>query len=302
MTSQLATGDIKALCAARAAAATDQIRDVAATGSRRCLVELGAREGRVATALADLGFEQTYLVDRDHPTSDEARATRGERVTADLRHFDVAALTDASCVVAKHVCGVAMDYSVRMVARARPEVFAFAPCCYFSCEYDAYPGRELLAELGVCRDARDFDMLKKLTQWGPNQFSPSTEAAGLWAMDLIDAGRVDFLRRSGLDAAALPYADARLALDGALECTLLVGWRPPDVDVEHNVDAEAIDDGALEETGEGMIRDVTLPRMDAEAVAPAPASPWDTYQDESGTPYYHNRETGETAWALPGES
>ena len=268
MTSQLATGDVKALCAARAAAATDQIRDVAATGSRRCLVELGAREGRVATALADLGFEQTYLVDRDHPTSDEARATRGERVTADLRHFDVAALTDASCVVAKHVCGVAMDYSVRMVARARPEVFAFAPCCYFSCEYDAYPGRELLAELGVCRDARDFDMLKKLTQWGPNQFSPSTEAAGRWAMDLIDAGRVDFLRRSGLDAAALPYADARLALDGALECTLLVGWRPPD----------------------------------AEAAAPAPASPWDTYQDENGTPYYHNRETGETAWTLPGES
>lgn len=252
----LATGDIKALCAERASVATEKIRDVAATGSRRCLVELGAREGRVAAALADLGFEKTYLVDRDHPASEEARAAAGERVTADLRHFDVKELVDASCVVAKHVCGVAMDYSVRMVARAKPEVFAFAPCCYFSCEYDAYPGRELLAELGI-KDERDFQMLTKLTQWGPNQLSPSTEAAGRWAMDLIDAGRVDFLVRSGLDAATVPYADPLLALDGALECTMLVGWRH--------------------------------------------ASPWEAYRDDNGKPYYHNRETGETAWTLPPE-
>ena len=37
-----------------------------------------------------------------------------------LEAFDVAALTDASCVVAKHVCGVAPDYSVRMVAARGP--------------------------------------------------------------------------------------------------------------------------------------------------------------------------------------
>jgi hypothetical protein len=32
----------------------------------------------------------------------------------------------------------------------------------------------------------------------------------------------------GLDAAVLPYATPALANDGALESTLIVGWRSPD--------------------------------------------------------------------------
>mmetsp|Transcript_4302 Transcript_4302/g.12981 ORF Transcript_4302/g.12981 Transcript_4302/m.12981 type:complete len:221 (-) Transcript_4302:43-705(-) len=211
--------------AARAAAATAELVNVARTAPRRdVVVELGAREGRVAAALAELQFGRTVLVDKSHPDSAEARGVAGERVSLDLRDMKLAGFGAVDLLVAKHVCGVAMDYAVRAAAAAPPSALAFAPCCYWLIDYRVFPNRAFLEDLGL-GGARAFSLLTKLTQWGPDMFwRPEDETAGQMAMDILDAGRVDYLRRAGLDAAALPYAAPALAPDGALESTMLVAW------------------------------------------------------------------------------
>ena len=222
--------NVKSLCKARAAAATEKIGDAAATvaGGRVSLVELGSREGRVAASLAHLEFASVTLVDKAHPDSDEAKAVEGRRVSVGLEHLHLAGLGDGDVAcVAKHVCGRAMDYAIRAVAATPPAVVALAPCCYFDVEYRAYPpeGRDFLRDLGI--DARRFAMLTRLTQCGPQEVF-GDQTIGQAAMDLIDAGRVHYLLGMGLDAAVLPYATPALANDGALESTLIVGWRSPD--------------------------------------------------------------------------
>ena len=226
--------DAAAACAERAALASALIGRVAATGSAdgaRSLVELGSREGRLAASLGDLPFESVTLVDQKHPDSDEARAVAARRVSVGLEHLYLRGLCDpeATVCVAKHVCGAAMDYAIRAVGDAPTGAVALAPCCYFACEYRAYPreGRAFLRDLGF--DERRFALLTKLTQWGPSAFfAAGDEAAGQMAMDVLDAGRVHFLLRRGVDAAAVPYAPAALAPDGTLESTLIVGWRSPE--------------------------------------------------------------------------
>lgn len=222
--------ETKATCAARAASATERLAAFAASSaSRAALVELGSREGNLAARLEPLAFESLTLVDREHPDGSAANHPDARRIAVDLRDFDLPGVADATAtVVGKHVCGAACDNAIRAAARARPEVFAIAPCCYFACDYETYPNRDFLAEIGFS-GARDFGRLIKLTQWGPDEYAGLgvPPLAGQQAMDLLDEGRVRYLCERGVDASVAHYATPAIEPGGALERSLLVGWRAP---------------------------------------------------------------------------
>lgn len=54
----------------------------------------------------------------------------------------------------------------------------------------------------------------------------------------------------------------------------------------------------IEEEPIEAIEEEPAPAKD-EPPAPAPPEPWEICDDEDGTPYYYNRDTGETSWTLP---
>ena len=70
------------------------------------------------------------------------------------------------------------------------------------------------------------------------------------------------------------------------------------------VDVEIVDAAQLDDTDASDLerKYAELDALDAADVAKAAAmaEPWEEYvDDESGTPYYHNRETGESVWERP---
>jgi len=93
-----------------------------------------------------------------------------------------------------------------------------APCCYWEADYASYPNKAFLAGLGFVNQ-RDFKLLAATTASRPGSRSA---LVGQHAMDILDAGRADFLRQRGYDATVVSYAPPHLAPDGSLETNLIV--------------------------------------------------------------------------------
>ena len=133
--------------------------------------------------------------------------------------------------VAKHLCGSATDLALNaFVALSEARGVAVATCCHHRCEWSSYVGRDYFrAKIGGA--AADFARIARWSSWACQVADGTTgeHAAPVCSDDLrdyttsqkreigrrckalLDAGRLDFLRRHGLAGARSAYCDVELS-------------------------------------------------------------------------------------------
>ncbi|XP_038219039.1 tRNA:m(4)X modification enzyme TRM13 homolog isoform X2 [Zerene cesonia] len=178
------------------------------------------------------------------------------RLRADLAHLVLDAvpavkICDSVVGFAKHLCGVATDYSMRCLtaagSRGKARGLVLATCCHHRCMRGAYVANQQLQELGI--DADDFNVILGVVSWatcgdgrsrdkkldssldaedrtfntenlenevGTKALGLSRDAreeVGRRAKALLDWGRVLYLRGCGFDARLAYYVHNSVSLE-----------------------------------------------------------------------------------------
>ncbi|XP_047515554.1 tRNA:m(4)X modification enzyme TRM13 homolog isoform X3 [Pieris napi] len=144
------------------------------------------------------------------------------RLRADLAHLIldlVPAVQKSESIVgfAKHLCGVATDFSLRCLASAntlpKTRGMLIATCCHHRCSSNGYVAHKHLTELGI--DKREFNIMLGIVSWatcgdgrsrdkrdsGQRDLSRQRrEEVGRRAKAVLDWGRVLYLKECGFDA------------------------------------------------------------------------------------------------------
>jgi tRNA:m4X modification enzyme len=211
-------------------------------GDDVAVVDLGAGKGGLADAVVTHKRPGAVVfVEREsrrHKADGKLRRLEDlevERVRGDLADVDLArvgTLKGRTCVgVAKHLCGSATDLALNaFVALSEARGVAVATCCHHRCEWSSYVGRDYFrAKTGG--SAADFARIARWSSWACQVANGTTgeHAAPVCADDLrdytseqkreigrrckalLDAGRLDFLRRHGLAGARSAYCDVELS-------------------------------------------------------------------------------------------
>lgn len=87
----------------------------------------------------------------------------------------VASLPQRYALVAKHLCGTAVDQCLRHLeeqccSSCLPAVLVLAPCCFHRCAYKDYIHQDFLKEVLQVTDSSVFDMLCCLTAWNKSVY------------------------------------------------------------------------------------------------------------------------------------
>ena len=158
-----------------------------------------------------------------------------ERVRGDLADVDLArvgTLKGRTCVgVAKHLCGSATDLALNaFVALSDARGVAVATCCHHRCEWSSYVGRDYFRDK-TGGSAADFARIARWSSWAcqvangesgehaapvcsddlRDYTSEQKREIGRRCKALLDAGRLDFLRRHGLAGSRRAYCDVELS-------------------------------------------------------------------------------------------
>mmetsp|Transcript_3534 Transcript_3534/g.5120 ORF Transcript_3534/g.5120 Transcript_3534/m.5120 type:complete len:407 (+) Transcript_3534:157-1377(+) len=212
--------------------------------SNSCYVEMGCGKGGLSKTISDTigeGNQGTFvLVDRGAFSNKKCRVLRDRsdrcvnRLRIDIRDLDLwkvrlvkKGIEQGSkiAIVSKHLCGVATDYTLRVVHGNCPDVVVIALCCHNQCSFDAYCNRKWLTEtLGLTR--RMFDCLRLMSSWALISSDDSDGDVekrveiGRKCKKLINLGRVNFLEQHGMVAHLVDYVSTVTTLEN----TLLVAY------------------------------------------------------------------------------
>lgn len=196
-----------------------------------CLVlELGAGRAYTAMYVADALRKRVsvavVVVDRKGAIRNKADrtlrrwVTEGslasfDRLRVDLADFNLAGVHELSAaqdirVVAKHVCGAALDLSLTALTRfaetraPRTISLTIAACCRRLCSFNAVPSDSPWAAWNVAAD--QYAAFCRVACWGlaPSE-SLDRVAAGDACRDLVDTARVRWLQSRGWDACVTEY-------------------------------------------------------------------------------------------------
>lgn len=155
------------------------------------------------------------------------------RLRIGLEDLDTAALTKrlapgkGALMVAKHLCGAGTDYALRSAVSARaagapPVAVVLATCCHHRCTWGSYPNRAFLRRLGLGR--ANFEALCRVASWavdGKREAEGGAAAStrnevGRCAKDLLDQGRVEYMRAHGFSANLETYVDGAVSPENVL--------------------------------------------------------------------------------------
>ena len=217
------------------------LADLGVLGRASCVVEVGAGNGELSLELARsvsgaASTDKFVLLDQaSKPRGRKAgrrqaadAALRGQchRVKVGIEDVDLGALraavapeTRGLVVVAKHLCGAATDIALRAAVHAepRPVAIVLGSCCHHRCDVASFASPRGWLD-GVGLHESDFGALTRLSSRGVNADDASARAdAGRRAKDVLDLGRVAFLRSHGYrNARLVRYVDASVSPENVL--------------------------------------------------------------------------------------
>ncbi|CAG0924984.1 unnamed protein product [Notodromas monacha] len=186
---------------------------------------------------------QRHKLDNRLKDGDEALGSVPvSRIKADIEHLVLDSLLDVPrldtgsedetriVAVTKHLCGAATDFALRCLANSKikDKSVCFATCCHHRCEWKSYVGKSVLQSYGF--NASNFRVLCSLTSWltcgsrkREEKLDPcsdeisqqryaklgftvnESEEIGRICKDIIDAGRINYLKSVG-------FADANCCI------------------------------------------------------------------------------------------
>ncbi|KAG7202350.1 hypothetical protein KM043_018677 [Ampulex compressa] len=225
-----------------------------------CFIEFGAGKGKLAYWLGQMIKNKPdsciLLVDRsshrhksDNKLKNECLPFEIHRVRADIADLQLnnIAAIQKFCYkvgIAKHLCGVATDLTIRCLVRAmhnEPKcnvaglIIAF--CCHHRCEYTSYVGKQYLEECGFTPE--EFTILCSIASWATcgsglnttaeiqnnqkgdtdtrasDQILTSTEREyiGRKVKTLLNWGRLQYLKNINFNCDLLYYTDTAVSLE-----------------------------------------------------------------------------------------
>ena len=213
----------------------------------RTIVEFGAGNGALSRELYRTGVAQRcVLVDKN-----QKRLERGDdqfqRLCLDVSEMTPEQLrqlvSDECIVLSNHMCGSALDVSVRCATdtwrshdappAARLSGVVAVTCCHHACTWFTYLGREYLESEGL--GAADFETIRRWSRMAPRRDKPATvrprvmeaaaslgitadEAAALGSRcrQLLDTGRAHYLQRCGFDVELVQHVSFALTADNVM--------------------------------------------------------------------------------------
>ncbi|VFQ87242.1 unnamed protein product [Cuscuta campestris] len=224
------------------------------------VVEFGAGRGYLTQLLADCyRFKKVVFIERKPYKLKADRSLRQkegltlERLRIDIEDLNLKAVESLHGVdylaIGKHLCGPATDMTLTC-CNNDPVGLAIATCCHHLCQWRHYVSKECMLSLGISME--DFNALTWFTSWAVDadhgsdldgtHFRISDEMAddpwgvegicrnmkavdraalGFMCKDIIDAGRVDWLKKIGFECEFVRYVPSSISPENHL----LVAWK-----------------------------------------------------------------------------
>lgn len=156
-------------------------RDLLSVSTEDIFVEFGAGRGMLGLAVQCVAPQSHLLLVERKGVQHKADKTLRERnnnftrVRMDIRHCNLMKLpgivsengvvTDKRIVIiAKHLCGLASDISIRSIHGASQSVgVAIATCCHHACSWEDYTGTDWFLQQGFT--SHEFNIMKQWSSW-----------------------------------------------------------------------------------------------------------------------------------------
>ena len=222
--------------------------------SDQVYMEFGAGRAMLSYALSHVVPNTSFvLLDRSGSRRKADSFIHGDatRALIDLRDFHMGKMKEIEkksiVVFSKHLCGVATDLSLRALAQTLPPVdhdtispfcrgIAIALCCHHRMRWEDYINPSFFCEI-LKFTAFEFQLIVGMSTWATCNLTQGREGdavvhqiglskeqrviLGRKCKQLLDAGRVAYLKQKGFQCKTVEYC----SLEDSLENNLLLAWR-----------------------------------------------------------------------------
>nr|XP_043621764.1 tRNA:m(4)X modification enzyme TRM13 [Erigeron canadensis] len=220
------------------------------------VVEFGAGRGYLTQMLADCyGVSKVFLIERKSYKLKADRSLRQkeslilERLRIDIEDLNLNAIVSLQglpyLAIGKHLCGPATDMTIRCcvgegVATSYVRGISIATCCHHLCQWKHYINRGFFLRLGLTKD--EFHAVTWFTSWAvdanhgsdlddakmenekilaevdllSNMSATERAVLGFMCKDIIDAGRLMWLKEYGLESELVKYVPSSISPENHL--------------------------------------------------------------------------------------
>ncbi|KAI3741724.1 hypothetical protein L1987_59398 [Smallanthus sonchifolius] len=217
------------------------------------VVEFGAGRGYLTQMLADCyRVSKVFLIERKAYKLKADRSLRQkeslilERLRIDIEDLNLNAIEALQglpyLAIGKHLCGPATDMTLRCcvgegVAKSYLKGLSIATCCHHLCQWKHYINKGFFLNLGISKD--DFHAITWFTSWAVdadhgsdiadtnmenvenlsgviNMSARERAALGFMCKDIIDAGRLMWMREYGLESKLVKYVPSVISPENHL--------------------------------------------------------------------------------------
>lgn len=217
------------------------------------VVEFGAGRGYLTQMLADCyGVSKVFLIERKSYKLKADRSLRQkerlilERLRIDIEDLNLNAIGSLQglpyLAIGKHLCGPATDMTIRCcvgegVTTSYLKGLSIATCCHHLCQWKHYINRDFFLNLGITKD--EFHAITWFTSWAVdadhgsdladtnmenvedlagviNMSARERAVLGFMCKDIIDAGRLMWMKEYGLESELVKYVPSSISPENHL--------------------------------------------------------------------------------------